>query len=87
VTGFCGWLPYFGKVWPLSSDKLVFKAFVREQGLRTPPWWTSPDNGVTDFHRQGEERFVRVAASAARSAPWTAARRRRRCAKASSTSA
>jgi len=49
VTGFCGWLPYFNKAWSLAGDKLAFKTFVREQGLRTPPWWTAPDNGVTDY--------------------------------------
>ncbi|MEA3194557.1 MAG: hypothetical protein QOD26_2890 [Betaproteobacteria bacterium] len=49
VLGFCGWLPYFNKVWPIALDKLAFKEFVRERGLRTPQWWTSSARDVTDF--------------------------------------
>jgi len=38
VSGFVGWLPYFNKRWPIAQDKLVFKAFARAKGLRTPAW-------------------------------------------------
>lgn len=36
VAGFVGWFPYGGKAWPISQDKLVFKQFAREAGLKVP---------------------------------------------------
>jgi len=49
VTGFIGWLPYFNKCWPHALDKILFKQFVQAQGLRTPEFWISSENGtVTD---------------------------------------
>lgn len=36
VAGFVGWYPYAGKAWPISQDKLTFKRFAREVGLRVP---------------------------------------------------
>lgn len=38
VSGFVGWLPYFGKGWEESSDKLAFKTFAQAHGLTTPAW-------------------------------------------------
>jgi hypothetical protein len=35
-AGFVGWLPYVGKRWPASIDKLAFKDLCAAQGLRTP---------------------------------------------------
>jgi hypothetical protein len=35
-VGFVGWLPYTGKRWPASSDKLAFKDLCAAHGLRTP---------------------------------------------------
>lgn len=39
VLGFIGWLPYRPLSWPLSTDKLSFKRFAQESGLRTPARW------------------------------------------------
>jgi hypothetical protein len=39
TTGFLGWLPYRPIQWALSSEKLQFKAYAAENGLRTPKWW------------------------------------------------
>ncbi|RAN48417.1 hypothetical protein RB25_11540 [Herbaspirillum rubrisubalbicans] len=38
VTHFAGWLPYRNKRWPLASNKLAFKKFVQDAGLRTPEY-------------------------------------------------
>lgn len=38
VSGFVGWLPYFGKGWEASRDKLAFKRFAQAHGLITPTW-------------------------------------------------
>jgi len=38
VSGFVGWLPYFGKGWEESRDKLAFKRFAQANGLTTPAW-------------------------------------------------
>jgi hypothetical protein len=46
---FVGWLPYFNKVWPIALDKVAFKAYAREHGLRTPDWWTQAAPGISDF--------------------------------------
>ena len=42
VSGFVGWLPYYGKAWPEAQDKLAFKAHAAKAGLRTPLWTTTP---------------------------------------------
>jgi len=46
--GFIGWMPYFNKKWPLATDKLLFKKYCVENGLRTPRYWTQPDAAVGD---------------------------------------
>ncbi len=38
VSGFVGWLPYFGKGWEASRDKLAFNRFAQAHGLITPAW-------------------------------------------------
>lgn len=38
VSGFVGWLPYFGKGWEESRDKLAFKRFAQAHGLLIPAW-------------------------------------------------
>lgn len=46
VSGFVSWLPYVNKRWAEASDKLAFKRFAAENGLRTPRWGqteTRPD--------------------------------------------
>jgi hypothetical protein len=48
-THFMGWLPYFNKRWPLALDKLDFKQFCSENGLRTPPHRTDADPALRDF--------------------------------------
>lgn len=40
VTGFIGWLPYGVLRTELSDDKLVFKHFAAQAGLRVPASWT-----------------------------------------------
>lgn len=49
VTGFVGWRPYMPKSWPLSSDKLQFKAHVTEAGLLTPRLWREAAPDVARF--------------------------------------
>jgi hypothetical protein len=39
VRGFGGWRPYPTLTHPLSNDKLLFKAYLRECGLRAPQAW------------------------------------------------
>jgi hypothetical protein len=36
VRGFVGWRPYFNRVWPSATDKVIFKDFCANNGLRTP---------------------------------------------------
>lgn len=36
VSGFVGWVPKPGRGWREASDKLAFKSFARQHGLRTP---------------------------------------------------
>jgi hypothetical protein len=36
VTRFIGWCPYYNKRWELAADKISFKRFAVENGLRTP---------------------------------------------------
>lgn len=49
TTGFLGWLPYRPIQWPLSTDKLQFKAYAAEHGLRTPRWWKPPEQPDQDY--------------------------------------
>jgi len=49
VAGFAGWLPYFNKVWPISLDKLAFKSYAAERGLRIPQYWSQASAGISDF--------------------------------------
>lgn len=46
TTMFAGWLPYQMKRWQAASDKLVFKRYAQAAGLRTPPYWLSPEEGA-----------------------------------------
>ena len=47
---FCGWLPYEVKRWPLAADKLLFKQYCREHGLRVPAAWGRDDPALApDF--------------------------------------
>lgn len=45
---FVGWLPYELKRWPLASDKLVFKDFCRQHGLRAPRY-SSPNEAPAEM--------------------------------------
>lgn len=49
VGGFAGWRPYLDRKWPLAGDKLAFKKFAAEQGLRTPAHWLKPHAGLQNF--------------------------------------
>ena len=49
VAGFVGWRPYMPKSWPLSTDKLEFKACVAQAGLLTPQLWREAAPDVTRF--------------------------------------
>jgi hypothetical protein len=40
ATAFIGWLPYRPIQWAMSTDKIEFKKFAHESGLRTPKIWT-----------------------------------------------
>ena len=42
VSGFVGWLPYFNKTWPIAQDKLAFKEYALNAGIRTPRWVDDP---------------------------------------------
>jgi len=46
--GFIGWLPYFNKRWPAATDKLAFKEFCSENGLRTPRYSTKSADHLND---------------------------------------
>jgi hypothetical protein len=46
---FVGWLPYEMKRWELASDKLAFKKFCRDSGLRVPQSWPGAEEPITDF--------------------------------------
>lgn len=48
TTKFVGWRP-FRKRWPLGFDKLAFKQFCSEHGLRTPAYRTDPDPALRGF--------------------------------------
>jgi len=37
---FAGWLPYYNKRWPIASDKLLFKQYAAQAGLRIPAYST-----------------------------------------------
>jgi hypothetical protein len=49
TTGFLGWLPYRPIQWNLSTEKLQFKAYAAEHGLRTPRWWNASAMPEQDF--------------------------------------
>ena len=49
VRAFVGWRPYFNKRWPIATDKVAFKAYCDQQGLRTPAMWRKPAPGMRDF--------------------------------------
>jgi hypothetical protein len=53
TTGFLGWLPYQPVRWALSTDKLLFKAYMAEHALRTPAWWLPPEQPDQDFIFKG----------------------------------
>ena len=42
ATGFLGWLPYFNKRWELATDKIAFKRFCLENGIRAPRLFDDP---------------------------------------------
>jgi hypothetical protein len=46
---FVGWLPYPAHHWPCAVDKLVFKQWCAEEGLRTPPWSSESPPAGGDF--------------------------------------
>jgi D-alanine-D-alanine ligase-like ATP-grasp enzyme len=46
--GFIGWLPYPGRRWELARDKLIFKQYCARHKIRTPEYWTAPDDSVHD---------------------------------------
>lgn len=49
VTGFIGWLPYRPLRWAISTDKLLFKECMREQGIPTPPVWDVTASAAADY--------------------------------------
>lgn len=49
VVGFIGWRSHAPRSWPLSSQKLAFKAFVVAAGLRTPDSWQAPTDANRHF--------------------------------------
>jgi hypothetical protein len=36
VRGFIGWRPYFNRIWPEATEKMIFKDFCASKELRTP---------------------------------------------------
>lgn len=49
VTGFIGWLPYLPIRLTLSTDKLAFKRYLGEVGVRTPTWQRGTTHPRADF--------------------------------------
>jgi hypothetical protein len=49
TTGFLGWLPYRPIQWELSTEKLQFKRYATDHGLRTPKWWMAPAQPDQDY--------------------------------------
>ena len=49
VTGFIGWLPYDILQWDISQDKLLFKRFLGDAGLKFPVTWPSMEEVDTPF--------------------------------------
>lgn len=45
---FAGWLPYSMKRWDIGSDKLTFKAYCQNLGLRTPRLWGRDEQPSAD---------------------------------------
>src|SRR5258705_10193288 len=50
---FVGWLPYDVRRWPAAIDKLIFKKWCGEHGLRTPEWGFEPLGPKLDFLVKG----------------------------------
>jgi len=50
---FVGWLPYEVRRWPAAVDKLNFKQWCVDQGLRTPQWGVEPLGPTLDFLIKG----------------------------------
>lgn len=48
VTHFAGWLPDRSKRWPAASDKLAFKQWAQQAGLRVPAYATSISSDMAD---------------------------------------
>ena len=48
VRHFIGWRPYAGKTWPLARDKIPFKEFLKEHGIRTPAYSRHPSADMSD---------------------------------------
>lgn len=42
-TTFCGWLPYHFKKWPVANEKLKFKKFATDSGIKTPAFTQNND--------------------------------------------
>src|SRR5687767_13399811 len=36
IIDFSGWRAYFNRIWPLATDKLKFKEYCLNNGIRTP---------------------------------------------------
>lgn len=49
VVGFIGWRSHAPRNWPLSSQKLAFKAFIMTAGLLTPASWQAPTEAARPF--------------------------------------
>ena len=50
---FVGWLPYDVRRWPAATDKVIFKQWCSEQGLRTPEWGFEPLGPNVDYLVKG----------------------------------
>lgn len=49
AKGFIGWLPYDILRWELAQNKLTFKKFLGEAGLRSPESWSAASDATDDF--------------------------------------
>jgi hypothetical protein len=49
VTGFIGWRPHAARRWPSTAEKLVFKEYARDAGVRMPAFWKEPSDEVARF--------------------------------------
>ncbi|KEZ01635.1 hypothetical protein GQ57_33855 [Burkholderia sp. MSh2] len=48
VTHFAGWLPDRSKRWPAASDKLAFKQWAQQAGLRVPAYGSSTSDDMAN---------------------------------------